>query len=171
LRQERLLDPDKFGDHLDRLYRAAWALCGSPDEAEDLVQEMFVRVLARPRRLRGTDDCAYLLGALRNTFLSTLRTAARRGTAEPLPGPLEEVEDRSSRHRPEAALDAHELYRAIAALPPGFRDALVMVDLSGLSYDQAARALRVPRSTLASRVFRGRRELVRALTPAEPSLV
>src|SRR3989442_9621032 len=60
---ERALDPGRLGDHIDRLYRAAWALCGSREDAEDLVQETFVRVLARPRFLRKEDDVGYLLGA------------------------------------------------------------------------------------------------------------
>ena len=49
---ERPLDPSRLGDHLDRLYRAAWAFSGSREEAEDLVQETYARVLARPRLLR-----------------------------------------------------------------------------------------------------------------------
>ena len=49
----RRLNPDDLGDHLDRLYRAAWALCGDRHEAEDLVQDTYAAVLARPRWLRG----------------------------------------------------------------------------------------------------------------------
>ena len=65
----RELDPQAVGDHLDRLYRAAWALCGSREDAEDLVQETYARVLARSRLLRDPDDLGYLLRTLRNTFL------------------------------------------------------------------------------------------------------
>jgi hypothetical protein len=53
---ERTLDPARLGDHLDRLYRAAWALCGSREDAEDLVQDTYTRVLARPRLLRHEDE-------------------------------------------------------------------------------------------------------------------
>ena len=45
----RTLDPQSLSKHIDRLYRAAWALCGSREDAEDLVQETFARVLSRPR--------------------------------------------------------------------------------------------------------------------------
>src|SRR5437879_5638410 len=90
---ERPLDPGTLGDHLDRLFRAAWSFCGSREEAEDLVQETYVRVLARPRFLRNEDDLGYLLHALRNTFLTRRRAQSRRVRAEPLPEELELVAD------------------------------------------------------------------------------
>src|SRR5881227_2310262 len=80
--KERALDPERLGDHLDRLYRAAWALCGSREDAEDLVQETYARVLARPRFLRGDDDLGYLLRVLRNTFVSQRRSARARPVYE-----------------------------------------------------------------------------------------
>src|SRR5947209_2807085 len=91
---ERQLDPQALGDHIDRLYRAARGLCGSREEAEDLVQDTFARVLRRPRILRADDDIGYLLQTLRNTFLSTRRTASRRPRTEPLPDQLDLMEDR-----------------------------------------------------------------------------
>jgi RNA polymerase sigma-70 factor, ECF subfamily len=80
---QRPLDPARVGDHLDRLYRASWALCGSREDAEDLVQETYARVLARPRLLRNDDDLGYLLRALRNTFLNQKRSESRRLRAAP----------------------------------------------------------------------------------------
>src|SRR6266446_8134079 len=74
----RILDPQSLSQHVDRLYRAAWGLCGSREDAEDLVQETFARVLSRPRLLHGDDDLYYLMRVLRNTFLSSRRTASRR---------------------------------------------------------------------------------------------
>ena len=81
----RRLDTATLGDHLDRLYRAAWALTGSREDAEDLVQDTYARVLARPRFLRREDDLGYLLRVLRNTFLNTKRTAAT-ASANPADG-------------------------------------------------------------------------------------
>src|SRR5206468_2912825 len=123
---ERTLDPARLGDHLDRLYRAAWALCGSREDAEDLVQETYARVLARRRLLRSEDDLGYLLHALRNTFLTQKRTERRRPRADPLPDQLDLVADPRARE-PQAALEAGELYAAVAALPGDFRDVLVAV--------------------------------------------
>src|SRR5437016_5901571 len=108
---ERQLDPEALGDHIDRLYRAAWSLCGSREEAEDLVQETFARVLRKPRILRSDDDIGYLLRVLRNTFFSTRRTAARRPQTTALPDDLDLVEDRSAA-RPEAKIEAEEVYQA-----------------------------------------------------------
>jgi RNA polymerase sigma-70 factor (ECF subfamily) len=145
---ERSLDPARLGDHLDRLYRAAWALCGSREDAEDLVQETYARVLARPRLLRNEDDLGYLLRALRNTFLTRKRTESRRLRADPLPDQLDLVA---------------ELYAAIAALPDDFRDVLVAVDITGLSYKEAARALRIREGTVMSRLYRARQQVVRRI--------
>jgi RNA polymerase sigma-70 factor, ECF subfamily len=60
MRDERQLDPKELGDHIDRLYRAAWGLCGSREDAEELVQETFANVLRKPRLLRSDDDIGYL---------------------------------------------------------------------------------------------------------------
>jgi RNA polymerase sigma-70 factor (ECF subfamily) len=157
---QRALDPTRLGDHLDRLYRAAWALCGSREEAEDLVQETYARVLGRPRLLRNDDDLGYLLSALRNTFLTQKRTESRRLRPDPLPEQLDLVADPQARE-PQAAVEAGELYAAVAALPDDFRDVLVAVDITGLSYKEAARALRIREGTVMSRLYRARQQVVR----------
>jgi RNA polymerase sigma-70 factor, ECF subfamily len=159
---ERTLNPARLGDHLDRLYRAAWALCGSREDAEDLVQETYARVLARPRLLRNEDDLGYLLRALRNTFLNQKRSERRRLQPGPLPEQLDVVADPHARE-PQAVVEAAELYAAVAALPDDFRDVLVAVDVAGLSYKEAARALRVREGTVMSRLYRARQHVVRRL--------
>ena len=162
---ERPLDTARLGDHLDRLYRAAWALCGSREDAEDLVQETYARVLARPRFLRNDDDLGYLLRALRNTFFNRRRAERARVQAAPLPDELDLIADPHARE-PHAAVEAGELYATIAALPDDFRDVLVAVDVAGLSYKETARALRIREGTVMSRLYRARQQVVRALGPA-----
>ena len=159
---ERQLDPEALGDHIDRLYRAAWSLCGSREEAEDLVQETFARVLRKPRVLRSEDDLGYLLRVLRNTYFSTRRTAARRPRTTALPDDLDLVEDRGA-VQPEAKLESAELYAAISALPDDFRDALIAIDVVGLSYREAARALKVREATITTRLHRARQRVAKAL--------
>ncbi len=159
---DRQLDPEALGDHIDRLYRAARSLTGSREEAEDLVQETFARVLQKPRILRSDDDLGYLLRVLRNTFISTRRAASRRPQATAPPEALDFVEDTGA-VRPEARLEVAELYEAISELPPDFRDAVMAIDVVGLSYREAARALRVREATITTRLHRGRQRIARSL--------
>jgi RNA polymerase sigma-70 factor (ECF subfamily) len=160
----RTLDPQSLTRHVDRLYRAAWALCGSREDAEDLVQETFARVLSRPRVVRGEDDLYYLMRALRNTFFSSLRTASRRPQTV---ATLEDVAatDRRTAGQPEQALEVQEVYATIAQLGDDFRLALVAVDVLGMSYREAARALRVREATLTTRLHRARKQVAARLTP------
>jgi RNA polymerase sigma-70 factor (ECF subfamily) len=159
---ERQLDPEALGDHIDRLYRAARSLTGSREEAEDLVQETFARVLQKPRLLRSEDDIGYLLRVLRNTFISTRRSAGRRPQVTAPPEVLDFVEDRAAT-QPEAQIEMGEVYKAIAELPDDFRDAVMAIDVVGMSYREAARALRVREATITTRLHRGRQRIARRL--------
>jgi RNA polymerase sigma-70 factor, ECF subfamily len=157
------LRPDALGDHLDRLYRAAWALCGSREDAEDLVQDTYARVLAKPRRIAAEEDTLpYLLGVLRNTYISGLRKRSRRPQTAPLADTEYRLAAPGSRS-PAALLEAKEVYAIIADLPDDQRDAVVAVDVAGLSYAEAARALDVPVGTIMSRLYRGRDRVARAV--------
>jgi RNA polymerase sigma-70 factor, ECF subfamily len=152
----RPLDPSRLARHTDVLYRAAWAMCGSAHDAEDLVQETFVNVLARPRLIRGS-ELGYLLRALRNAYADRRRAAARRPITV-------ELRDDDTLPAAEGAVEARVLLEAIAAAPPQFRDAVIAIDLLGLSYAEAARHLGAPEDTVASRVHRGRAHVARRLT-------
>ncbi len=165
----RTLDPQSLTQHVDRLYRAAWALCGSREDAEDLVQETFARVLARPRVLSGDDELYYLMRVLRNTFLTSRRTASRRPVTV---ATLEDVVAADPRPvgQPEQALEMQEVYATIATLPEDRRLALVAVDVLGLSYREAARALRVREATITTRLFRARKQVARELAETPASL-
>jgi RNA polymerase sigma-70 factor (ECF subfamily) len=157
------LEPEALGDHLDRLYRAAWALCGSREDAEDLVQETYTRVLAKRRTIgRKEDTLPYLLAVLRNTYVSSLRKRDRR----PRTAPLEDSENRlaaSESASPTTQLAAREVFSAIAALPEDQRDALAAVDVAGLSYQEAADTLEVPVGTIMSRLYRGRNRVAQVI--------
>ena len=158
----RRLDPDRVAEHLPRLYRAARAWTRSREEAEDLVQETYARVLARPRLLRNEDELGYLLRSLRNTLISQHRAQSRR------PVTTELVDEATVGTRasddPAQAVEIHQVYAAISQLPDEFKDALVAVDIAGLSYPEAARSLGVPEGTLTSRLFRARDRVARLLS-------
>jgi RNA polymerase sigma-70 factor, ECF subfamily len=158
------LDPEIIGAYLGPLLRAASTLCDSRESAEDLVQDTVARVLSRPRLLRGGDERAYLMQALRNTFVTNRRTAARRPH---LVTTLEKLDpaDRRTGARPEEALIARQVFPAIAQLPESFRLALVAVDIAGLSYGEAAQVLGAPQATITTRLFRARQRVARELDP------
>ena len=150
------LDPECLGDHVDALYRAAWALCGSRPDAEDLVQDTLLNVLKRPRLLRKDNELGYLLRALRNTYNSRYRVIARRPVEQEL----------SEEHGPssdEAELSARELMEAIASAPDHYRDAVIAIDLVGLSYREAARWMGTREATITTRLHRGRQLVAREL--------
>jgi RNA polymerase sigma-70 factor (ECF subfamily) len=158
----RQLDPQTLAQHVDRLYRAALFMCASREEAEDLVQETFARVLRRPRMLHSDDDLGYLLRVLRNTCISSRRRAGRRPETVAMA-------DEAGQPQPRAAAEADirlelvELYGSIAALPSVSRDVLVAIDVMGLSYREAARALGVREATITTRLHRARQRLARSL--------
>jgi len=155
--------PEVLADHLDRLYRAAWALCGSREDAEDLVQETYARVLAKKRVIATEADALpYLLTVLRNTFRSSLRTRSRR----PRTAALEDAETLLAAPvatGPQAIVEARAVFAAIAALPDDQRDVVAAVDVAGLSYAEAAESLGVPAGTIMSRLHRGRSRVATAV--------
>jgi RNA polymerase sigma-70 factor (ECF subfamily) len=149
-----------LGDHLDRLYRAAWALTGAREDAEDLVQETYERVLRKSRQIaREEDALPYLLGVLRNTWVDTVRSRARRPTV-----PLElDLAERIEGGSPLEQVAAREVFAEVAALPEEWRDTVAAVDVAGLSYGEAAEALGVPVGTVMSRLSRGRERVAERL--------
>ncbi len=130
------------------------------------MQETFAAVLARPRMIRG-DERGYLMQALRNTFYTRLRTASRR----PRTGtPLDDLQppDARTSGQPEAAAEMGEILEAIAELPEDFRLAIVAIDIVGLSYGEAARALGTREGTITTRVYRARQRIAHRFSDPPP---
>jgi RNA polymerase sigma-70 factor (ECF subfamily) len=139
-------------------------MCGSPDLAEELVQETYVKVLSKPRILRRDDDLGYLVKALRNTWYSHLRSERiRRASTDPRQQVPEELPARTSDGDPESSLEAGQVLDALAELRPQYREAVAAVDVAGLSYAEAAKALGVRQGTIMSRVYRGREQVAQAV--------
>src|SRR3954468_12795511 len=155
----RRLDPVRASDQLDRLYRLAVVLCRSQHEAEDVVQDVYVRILSRPRFLRRGDDFAYLARCVRNEISN------RRRRARSAPVSVALLDDEPDHLALTAGADdilaARAVHEAIRALPETFRDVVVLVDVAGLSYREAAEQLDIPVGTVMSRLYRGRRDVVR----------
>jgi RNA polymerase sigma-70 factor (ECF subfamily) len=155
------LDPDLLRSHVDALRRAARRLTRSPHDADDLVQDTLVRVLARPRHVGPAGTGPYLHRALRNAHVSALRRRDHR----PVLARLEPADARlvaPAGQEPAEALLAREMLAAIRALPAGQREVVAAVDVAGLAYGEAASQLQIPLGTVMSRLHRGRARLAAA---------
>jgi RNA polymerase sigma-70 factor, ECF subfamily len=153
-----VLLPHTLPSHMDSLNRAARAMTGSREDADDLVQDTLVRVLARNRVVDSDAAGAYLHQALRNTYVSSLRARDRR----PRTAPLESEDFRlvaPSAGEPSAVVATREVIGAIAALPTAQRDVVASVDVAGYGYKETAATLRIPLGTVMSRLHRGRARL------------
>jgi RNA polymerase sigma-70 factor (ECF subfamily) len=155
----RRLDPESLGPHMASLYGAAYGLCGSRQDAEDLVQDTYERVLRRPRFVRRDRDLAYLLRVLRNTWISSRRSA--RPPTVPAGDQIDEIP--AWRDPIGQALDGAAVYMALQDISQPLREALVAVDVVGLSYREAAHALGTKEGTIMSRLHRGRGHIVTRL--------
>jgi len=156
-----LLDPQTAAAHRSRLCAVAHRLCGSLPLAEDLTQETYARVLARPRRVRTDADFAYLVRTLHNVMHDHWRNEGRRPRVV---GAVHEEHPCLDADRdPDAVAYWGDVHTAVADLPDEFRRVVTAVDVLGLSYAQAARTLRIPPGTVMSRLARGRSRVACAL--------
>jgi RNA polymerase sigma-70 factor (ECF subfamily) len=145
---------------MEVLLRVARSLVRRPADAEDLVQETLVRAYRSIERFDGRHPRAWLLTIMRNAEINR----HRRRRPELLDDPdveLERLSDESDeRHGPEALVVGAEfdavVAHALAALPDRFRQVVELVDISGLSYAEAAEALGIPVGTVMSRLHRAR---------------
>jgi len=147
--------------HLRSLFGAAYRMTGNAHDAEDLVQETFLRAhRALDRFATGTNARAWLHTILQRVRTDAFRRKKRRPETVELTG-----EGPAIRPAQDALASGHEdLERALAALPEVFRTAVVLRDLQELSYAEIAAALSVPVGTVMSRIHRGRALLREALT-------
>lgn len=155
------LEPRSLAQHRPRLVRAAYAMCHSREDAEDLVQETFERVLRRPRFVQRDRALPYLLRALRRTCGAHAAVAGSRRTTPAPPEDLDWISD--ERAGPELALEAQLAYAAIAQLSEPLRATIVAVDVVGLSYKDAARSLGTRLGTVMSRLYRAREQVATAM--------
>jgi RNA polymerase sigma-70 factor (ECF subfamily) len=160
--EARQLDVQRLPDHRDRLFRAAYALCRSREDAEDLVQETFERVLRRPRFLRRDGDLGYLLRVLRNTWINSYKARSRRPQTVELTEAVEFVVDAGADPIASVA-ELQAIYEALGELPVPMRETIVAVDIVGLSYREAASALGVRQGTIMSRLYRARNDVAERL--------
>jgi RNA polymerase sigma-70 factor (ECF subfamily) len=151
--------------HLDALYRVALRLTGNPSDAHDLVQETMLKAYRSWHQYQqGTNAKGWLLTILRHAFINEYRRRTRRpetvnlDAIEPF-AVFDELQDEDPQARFFDQIVDDEVLRAIDALPEQFREAVVLSDVEGMSYEEVARILDVPIGTVKSRLFRARRLL------------
>jgi len=155
--------------HLDAVYRFARSLTHDEAEADDLVQETYLKALAAFETFEeGTNCKAWLFRILRNTFINRVRAGAKEVAVEDArellqASSLQAWSSRAFYRGPEvnAMLSATQdrLLQALAALPRDFRTVVVLADVEELSYREIAEVMGTPIGTVMSRLFRARRLL------------
>jgi RNA polymerase sigma-70 factor (ECF subfamily) len=153
---------DRSLDDTERLFRAAYALCGSWADVEELVLEAFASAISRRRFVRSRGDAVHLMRALRRTWIDHQCTRPARPAATRPPEPIDWVVDPGADPHV-LALDVQRAYDAIGKLSPQQREAIAAVDVLGLSPRDAARALRIHQHTLTSRLYHAREGIAAVL--------
>jgi RNA polymerase sigma-70 factor (ECF subfamily) len=159
---------------LDSLYNTAYRLARNSEDAEDLVQETYLKAYRSFDQFTpGTNLKAWMFKILKNAFINEYR----RRQAVPQESDFAEIEENLESHlRPDAAgqikdpeqealegaLD-EDVQRALDELPPDYRMAVVLADLEGFSYKEIADILEIPVGTVMSRLYRGRKLLEEVL--------
>jgi RNA polymerase sigma-70 factor (ECF subfamily) len=163
-------------EHMPGLYSAALRMTRNPADAEDLVQETYLKAYrAYASFEEGTNLRAWLYRILTNTYINSYRAAKRR----PEVTDVEDVEDlylykrmsgpggsQAGRSAEDEALDRftdEDVKGALEELPDAFRMAVLLADVEGFSYKEIAEITEVPIGTVMSRIHRGRRALQKAL--------
>jgi RNA polymerase sigma-70 factor, ECF subfamily len=166
-------DTEEF---MGSLYSAALRMTRNPSDAEDLVQETYLKAYRAYDSFKaGTNLKAWLYRILTNTFINAYRARRRH----PEETELEDVEDfylfhrlggleaaeagRSAEDEVLESMTDEEVKRAIESLPEAFRMAVLLADVEGFSYKEIAEIMDVPIGTVMSRLHRGRRALQKAL--------
>jgi len=150
----RLIEP-----LFDKMYASAYRLTGSKDDAEDLLQDTFLKAYRSIEKFEeGTNPGAWTYTIMRNTFLNDIRSKKSRETLLFDEGAAERLADTSEPDRSGEKMD-EELQAVLNSLPDDMREALVAREINGLSYQEIADNMKLPIGTVKSRINRARESL------------
>src|SRR3954454_7509600 len=158
-------------EHSARVYRLAYRLTGNPHDAEDLTQEVFVRVFRSLSSYTPGTFEGWLHRITTNLFLDSARRKQRirfEGLADEMAHRLPGSEPTPAQAFDDSHLD-DDVQAALKALPPEYRAAVVLCDIEGFSYEEIAVTLGVKLGTVRSRIHRGRAQLRAALEHRRPA--
>ena len=163
---------DIVRDHSARVYRLAYRLTGEAHDAEDLTQDVFIRVFRSLHRFQPGTFEGWLHRITTNLFLDRARRKQKirfdgfgEGSEDRLPSPWPTPPQQMA----DADLD-HDVAAALAALAPSFRAVVVLCDIEGLTYEEISGVLDVKIGTVRSRIHRGRAQLRTALAHRRPTV-
>lgn len=166
-------------NHSARVYRLALHLTGNPHDAEDLTQDVFVRVFNSLSTYQPGTFEGWLHRITTNLFLDRVRRKKRirfdwMGDEDTSVATSESFDRHERSGQPEDAFDMlnldDDILRALAALPPEYRAAVVLSDIEGLSYEEIAVTLDIKLGTVRSRLSRARSRLRDSLAHRAPSI-
>jgi RNA polymerase sigma-70 factor (ECF subfamily) len=152
--------------HGRKIYNFAYRLTGNPDDAKDLTQEVLLRVRRGLESYTPGSFDGWLWRITRNAFLDEMRRRKRRPTS-PLPDEVDRLGIASSPPPDEVLASVRlgdDIQKLLLELPYEFREAVVMCDVLGMSYNEIATAVGAPIGTIRSRIHRGRKLLREGLT-------
>jgi RNA polymerase sigma factor (sigma-70 family) len=155
-RLERALLP-----HLDAAHNLARWLTGNPHDAEDVVQDAYVRALTFFDGFHGEDGRAWLLAIVRNTCYDRMRKRSRHVPLEEVDMPPDAAPNPEVQQLRQA--DRRMVQQSIESLPAEYREVIVLREMEGMSYKQISHVIDAPIGTVMSRLARGRHRLQQLL--------
>jgi len=162
-----------FLPHLDAAYNLARWLLRNDQDAEDAVQEAYLRAYKAFARFRGGDGKAWFMTILRNVCYTMIKKLRSNETSEPFDERIHQsMSDLEMQEAFRRKADAENLHYALEKLPDEFREIIVLHDLEGLAYREIAAVASIPIGTVMSRLARARGRLrteIIALNAKEPS--
>jgi RNA polymerase sigma-70 factor (ECF subfamily) len=162
--------------HTRQVYALCYRFTGSGAEAQDLTQEVFLRVFRSLKSFRSSEGSlgTWLARVTRNLLIDHYRRSRQERVTDSIEERLPLIEEAGGPSRPDQALAGREasevLQRALQKLSPDLREAVILRDLEEMEYREIAQVLEIPEGTVKSRINRGRAELGRLLRSRRPAL-